>query len=125
VQLCNGTICKTEKGERADWSRTHAHVKKRRVCKWNQCNSVKSTFTLLHEVGHIETTTATMRRCESEYYATKWALEQCDLYGIKVPQSIVESYQRYVYRELDRGLRRGGKNYPTRDEMKLAWGGVA
>ena len=113
VDICHGDKCKN------DWSRTHAHVKERRVCKWKQCNSAVSTFTLLHEVGHIETTTSKMRRCESEYFATAWAIEQCELYGVEIPQKTIQQYQRYIFNELDRGVRRGGTNYPTRAEMTL------
>jgi hypothetical protein len=100
------------------WRRTHAHIKERRVCKWDQRNSIQSTFTLLHEVGHIETKKSYMRRCESEYYATKWALERCEEYGIHVPESIIKKYQDYIYRELDRGVRRGGQ-LPSREAMTL------
>ena len=93
------------------WCRTHAHPKKRMVCKWHQRNSIKSTFTLLHEVGHVMTKKGTMRRTESEFYATKWALERCADYGLQIPQSLFDLYQDYIDRELDRGLRRGGQNY--------------
>ena len=47
IDICDGTKCEN------DWQRTHAHVKERRVCKWKQQNSVQSTFTLFHEIGHI------------------------------------------------------------------------
>ena len=93
------------------YGRTHAHPKKRMVCKWKQRNSVQSTFTLLHEIGHVMTKKGTMRRAESEFYATVWALEECAKYGIKVPQSTVDSYQDYIDMEIDRGKRRGGKGY--------------
>lgn len=99
--------------------RTHVHPKKRKICKWKQCNSVKSTFTLLHEIGHCENNNSKMRRCEQEYYATQWALDRCKEYNIDVPENIIERYQNYIYRELDRGLRRGGANYSTKAEMKL------
>ena len=112
VDICDGTKCSN------DWRRTHAHVKERRVCKWNRANSIRSTFTLLHEVGHIETTTSRMRRCESEYFATVWALQRCKEYGIKVPANIVKLYQDYIDRELDRGQRRGGRHYTS--DMSLA-----
>jgi hypothetical protein len=92
--------------------RTHAHCDgTRRVCKWIQANSLASTFTLLHEVGHIMTYTSKMRRCESEYYATIWALEQCKKYGIEVTDKIIGKYQRYIDRELQRGLNRNGNGY--------------
>ena len=106
VDLCDGTRC-----EDGDWSRTHAHVKTRRVCKWKQANSVQSTFTLLHEVGHIETTRSWMRRAESEYHATMWALERCKEYGIEVPAKTIREYQDYIDMEKARGLRRGGMRY--------------
>lgn len=105
VDICDGSKCKN------DWRRTHAHVKERRVCKWKRASSVQSTFTLLHEVGHIETTTSGMRRCESEYFATVWALERCREYGIKVPEKTIRAYQDYIDREKDRGVRRGGSGY--------------
>lgn len=106
VDLCDGTKCDN------DWRRTHAHVKGRRVCKWKQANSVQSTFTLLHEIGHIETTKSYMRRCESEYHATVWAIERCKEYGIAVPEKEIREYQAYIDMEHDRGVRRGGKLPP-------------
>lgn len=99
--------------------RTHVHVKQRKICKWKQKSSIKSTFTLLHEIGHCENNNSKMRRCEEEYYATQWALDKCREYNIDVPEKIIDIYQKYIYRELDRGLRRGGIGYPTREEMKL------
>ena len=101
------------------WRRVHAHVKERKVCKWKRANSILSTFTLFHEIGHIETTTGSMRRCESEYYATVWALEKCAEYGLEVPAYLIDKYQKYIYMELDRGIRRGGRGYPTREQMNL------
>ena len=105
IDICDGTKCKD------DWRRTHAHVKERRVCKWKQANSLQSTFTLLHEIGHIETTKKSMRRAEAEYYATVWAIEKCKEYGIEVTQKIIDVYQRYINMEIDRGKRRGGTGY--------------
>ena len=114
VDICDGTKCKD------DWHRTHAHVKQRRVCKWKQANSIQSTFTLLHEIGHIETTTSKMRRCESEYYATVWAINVCKEYNLEIPESIQKLYQDYINREHDRGVRRGG-NLPRIDTFNLNW----
>lgn len=105
IDICDGTKCKN------DWRRTHAHVKERKVCKWKQSNSVQSTFTLFHEIGHIETTKSSMRRCESEYYATVWAIEKSKEYGIDVPEKIWKLYQNYIDMEMERGKRRGGKCY--------------
>lgn len=106
IDLCDGTKCRN-----GDWSRTHAHPKQRRVCKWKQKNSVQSTFDLLHEVGHIETTTGKMRRAEEEYYATMWAIEKAKEYGLTIPEKTRRLYQDYIDMTADRGIRRGGTGY--------------
>lgn len=103
IDICDGTKCEN------DWRRTHSHVKTRRICKWNQQNSITSTFTLLHEIGHIKTTKSKMRRCESEFHATKWAINKAEEYNLKVGDKIIERYQNYINMEHDRGVRRGGK----------------
>lgn len=114
VDICDGTKCKD------DWGRTHAHIRPRRVCKWKQSNSIASTFTLFHEIGHIMTNKSTMRRAEEEYYATVWAIEKMEEYGLEVPQNLLDRYQRYIDREKARGIRRGGTGY---DDLLLmgAW----
>ena len=91
--------------------RTHCHPKERRICKFHPQNSARSTFLLFHEIGHAETKKSSMRRCESEYYATKWAIEKAKEYGITIPDDVIKLYQDYIDRELARGLRRGGSNY--------------
>ena len=117
IDICDGSKCDN------DWRRTHAHVKQRRVCKWKQASSILSTFTLFHEIGHIETTTSKMRRCEEEYYATVWAVEKLREYGLanKITDPIKTLYQEYIWRELDRGVRRGGSGYPTKEQLTIAW----
>ena len=97
------------------WSRMHAHVKSRTVCKWKPKSSAQATFDLMHEVGHIETTKAGMRRVEQELYATLWAFDRCREYGMKIPKSIWTEYKEYIEDELDRGIRRGGSGYPEID----------
>lgn len=103
IQICDGSLC------RSDWCRTHAHVAERRVCKWEAKNSVQSTFTLLHEIGHIQTSKSRMRRCESEYFATVWALITAKECGMEVPAKLIDRYQKYIFIEYERGMRRGGK----------------
>lgn len=93
------------------WGRMHAHVRERRICKFVKKNSVKTTFDLFHEIGHIETTKAGMRRAEEEYYATCWAIDRCKEYGLEVPEETLHVYQRYILMEVARGKRRGGSNY--------------
>lgn len=93
-------------------SRMHAHCDgTRRVCKWQPKNSLAATFDLLHEVGHIMTTTSKMRRVEAEYYATIWAIERCKEYGLTLTEKIINVYQKYINMELDRGVRRNGSGY--------------
>jgi len=98
--------------------RTHAHIKERRVCKWHPKNSIDSTFELLHEIGHIETTKSNMRRCEAEYYATQWAIDTAKEYGLTIPDKLIKFYQDYIDRELNRGVRRHGSDYDT-EGLKL------
>lgn len=95
------------------WSRMHAHIKERRVCKYHPKNSAQATFDLFHEIGHIETTKSNMRRCEEEYYATVWAIKKCQEYGIPIPMKTIQDYQEYIDNELARGLRRNGSGYDT------------
>ena len=111
IDLCDGTKCKN------DWSRTHAHVKQRRICKWKQTNSIQATFDLFHEIGHIMTTKSGMRRAEEEYFATVWAIEEAKKYDLEIPQKTIKEYQDYIDMEKARGIRRGGKAYA---ELKLS-----
>ena len=113
IDLCDGTKCKD-----GDWSRTHAHIRQRRVCKWIQKNSVQATFDLFHEVGHIETTKGGMRRAEEEYFATVWAIDKAKEYGLTIPDKTKKLYQDYIDMEVARGQRRGGAGYGT---LKLTW----
>lgn len=105
IDLCDGTKCKN------DWSRTHAHPRQRRVCKWKQKNSIQSTFELFHEIGHIVNNNSKMRRAEEEYYATVWAISRCKEYGLTVPAKTMKEYQDYIDMEIARGMRRGGSGY--------------
>lgn len=94
IDLCDGSKCID------DGHKTHAHVKERRVCKWHCANSIQSTFALFHEIGHIETTKPKMRRTESEYYATVWAIEKCKECGLQIPDTIINKYQKYIIQEI-------------------------
>jgi len=100
------------KTESTCWGRMHAHIKTRTVCKWKPKNSIQATFDLMHEVGHIMTTKAGMRRAEEELYATLWAFDRCREYGLKIPKKLWDDYNEYIQMELDRGKRRGGSDYP-------------
>lgn len=54
-------------------------------------------FSILHEIGHIETNLSYMWRVEQEYLATQWALDHCDMYGITVSRELLEQQQNYIY----------------------------
>ena len=117
TQIQNDVVSKyrvtLDKHSKCKMKRAHAHVSERRICNWNRANTFRSTFTLLHEIGHLETTKRTMKRCESEYYATCWALDKCKEYNLYVDEDVLYIYQRYIYQELARGKRRGGKKYDS------------
>lgn len=117
IDLCDGTKCKD------DWTRMHAHVRQRRVCKWVQKASIRATFDLFHEIGHIVNNNSKMRRCEEEYHATVWAVEKMREYGLvsKITEPMKKLYQQYIWWELDRGVRRGGSGYPTKEQLTIQW----
>lgn len=100
-------------------SRMHVHVKERKICKWHAINSAVATFELLHEIGHCEAGNSKMRRCEDEYYATQWAIDRCKEYGVEIPQKTIDGYQRYIWNELNRGLRKHGLGLPSKEELTL------
>ena len=122
IELCDGTKCDGSKCPHS-WRRMHSCNMARKIYKWDFKNSIDATLDLLHEIGHHETHTSKMRRCESEYYATVWAIDRLREYEIldKVSDKQKNLYQNYIYRELDRGVRRGGKNYPTKQELTFNW----
>lgn len=115
IDLCDGTRCAD-----GDHSRTHAHVKERRVCKWKQKNTIGSTFDLFHEIGHIENHEPGERRAESEYNATTWAIDRCREFGLEIPLRILYGYQEYIVSEVSRGIRRHGKDYPKMNLYEYA-----
>lgn len=59
-----------------------------------------------------------MRRCESEYHATVWAIDKCKEYNLQIPDKLIKRYQDYIYREHERGVRRRG-NLPNKELFAL------
>ena len=80
-----------------------------------------SLFAFLHEIGHILTNTTQMKRCEQEYLATQWALDESKKLGFKVAKETIVKYQYYIYRWRWKGIRLNGKNMPTEDDLKLKY----
>ena len=93
------------------WSRMHAHCKdnSRRICKWKQANSYSSTFDLFHEIGHLETWTSALKRCESENLATRWCFDKLKEYNLPIKRKKAQKYKDYIAMTYQRGLRRGLK----------------
>lgn len=100
--------------------RMHAHIDERKVCKWKPKNSMRCTFDLFHEVGHIETTMQGMKRAEQEYYATCWAIDRCREYNLAIPEEVLHIYQRYILYEVAKGKRRGGTYYSEMNIYRYA-----
>ncbi len=78
-------------------------------------------FDLLHELGHIHTNTSKMKRCEQEFYATQWAIERFEEYGLKLPPTRQFDFQKYVWDCLITGVLHRGKNMPSIYDMSLDW----
>ena len=99
------------------YSRTRAHCDgSRRICKWKQAESYKSTFTLFHEIGHIETDIKGMKRCEQESEATKWAINEFRKIGLPIKRKVINAYKDYIRMTYNRGVRRGlKKNWKEMD----------
>lgn len=90
-------------------ARMHVHCRdnSRRICKWSPKPSYAATFNLLHEVGHLETWKASMKRCESESAATEWAIAKAREYGLPIKRRTAAAFKQYIKMTYERGLRRG------------------
>ena len=92
------------------WRRTHAHSDgSRRICKHQVKESYASLWTLLHEIGHLETSTKGMARAEQEAGATNWCIDWLRQNGLPVRRKYRTFYKRYIQQCLDRAKRRGLK----------------
>ena len=89
------------------WSRMHVHVKERRICKFISKDSYSALLDLLHEIGHIETDRASMKRAESESEATLWAINRLKELGLPIKRKPLRKYKDYIRMTYDRGIRRG------------------
>ena len=92
------------------WKRMHAHMDgTRRICKWNQADSYKSTFGLFHEIGHIEANKKGMKRFEQEQSATQWCIDELRRNNLPIKRKLVAKYRAYIEMTYARGKRRGLK----------------
>lgn len=68
--------------------------------EFNKCTNI-ILFDLLHEIGHVKNTKITMPVYYGEYVATKWAIEHCSEYGIKIPAWRKNDFQNDIYKKRD------------------------
>ena len=92
------------------WERCHAHIDgSRRICKHHIKESYNSLYELLHEIGHIESNTRSMKRAEEESEATFWCHRQLKELGLPIKRKQANRYKEYIAMTYNRGMRRGLK----------------
>ena len=78
-------------------------------------------FTLLHEIGHIMTNNNKQKRCLQEYLATQFAIDKCKEYGVVIPEYITDTYQDYILKWRETGLKHRAKNMPSISQLTLKY----
>lgn len=72
-----------------------------------------SLAVFLHEVGHHAIGFQTYRhRCEEEYHAWMWAIEQMKSFGIQPDARVQRRLKLSLQYAVDKAMRRGIKNLP-------------
>ena len=57
----------------------------------------RDIFSLLHEIGHIETYKDDMTLCQEEFEATQWALNNMKTYNLPIRRRELMYFQKYIY----------------------------
>ena len=83
--------------------------------------TISSVFDMMHEIGHIKTNVSGMKRCEEEFYATVWAINESKKYKLNLSQKRKDEYQNYIWYWRDRGIKARAKIIPTKEELTLKW----
>ena len=78
-----------------------------------------SLFAFLHEIGHVMTYVKGQKRCHQEYLATQWAIEEAKNIGFNIPDRFINTYQKYIYKWRETGIKHGAKNMPSIEDLKL------
>lgn len=65
--------------------------------EFNNCTHV-ILFDILHEIGHAKTNRVGQTRCLREYNASKWAIEHCKEYGVRLPEWRRKNFQEDIYK---------------------------
>lgn len=107
VILCDGTI----DGIKCQFHSITVHrcafhkgPENRRIRNWKQENTVKSTFVLLHEIGHLYGRYD--YKVEDEYKATEWALRRCLELHLIPDRDMITSKQMAINRMYDKEAER-------------------
>lgn len=76
-------------------------------------------FDLLHEIGHIITNNHSMKRCEEEFYATQWALDNMGKYNVTIGNERINDFQKYIWKWREQAIKRNAKKVPTKEQLTL------
>ena len=87
-----------------------------RVVRWVEAPMPKSPLSLavfLHEVGHhIIGFEQYKQRCEEEFHAWRWALDEMGRLGIEKTEKVMARYQLSMQYAVGKAMRRGIKSLP-------------
>ena len=87
-----------------------------RTINWIESPVPKTPISLaifLHEVGHHVIGFDTYRkRCEEEYHAWKWAIEQMMAHGVEPDTRVLRRFELSMRYAVDKAVRRGIKILP-------------
>ena len=78
-----------------------------------------SVFSLLHEIGHILTNTTQMKRCEQEFLATQWAIDEAKNIGFPLKKLYIDAYQSYIWEWRTNAIKHKAKKVPTIGQLTL------
>jgi hypothetical protein len=88
-----------------------------RVIRWVEAPVPKSPISLavfLHEVGHhVIGFESYKRRCEEEFHAWNWAIEQMALLGVAPDERVKRRFELSMCYAVDKAMRRGIKELPA------------
>lgn len=87
-----------------------------RIIKWIEAPAPRTAISLcifLHEVGHhVIGFDVYKRRCEEEYYAWQWAIDQMRVLGVEPDARTLCRFQLSMEYAVGKAMRRGIKSLP-------------
>lgn len=78
-------------------------------------------FAFLHEIGHVMTNTPKMKRCQQEFLATQWAINEAKMIGFIIPEKFISTYQNYIWNWRESAIKRRAKSIQTKEELTLKY----